>query len=505
MRKIAFLLFLLPFSGLTQNLDKIEQYIENARKDWNIPGVAVAIVKDDSLVFSKGFGLSNVNTNEKVDGNTMFAIASNTKAYTAACLAMLVDEGKISWDDRVIDHLPWFELYDPYVTMNATIRDLLSHRMGLATFSGDLIWYGTTHSREEVVRRAKYLKPVTGFRSEWGYSNIMYLAAGLIVEKVSGQRWDDFVKERIFKPLGMTRAVTSISGLRGMKNVAMPHNDVKGTNLTIEYVDWDNIAPAGSIITSVNDHARWIKMQLNGGVAYGKPLFNADQQHEMWKPHSIEEFSSFAQKLWPGKHFELYGLGWSIFDYYGYKVVSHGGGYDGMISQTVLVPELKLGFVVLTNNNNSLPYALMYKLLDEYIKPADRKDWSKVLLDFKKRREARQAEEAAKREKDRVKTAKPSLPIEKYAGKYACDAYGSVTVSVKNGALRVDFDHTPIYKGKLSHWHFDTFEIVLEGVHSLSPGTCRFNLNERGEPESLRIEIINPDFDFTEFDFKKVP
>jgi len=505
MKKLTLLTFIfIPWVLQAQNLQKIEQYIESARKDWNIPGVAVAIVKDDSLVFSKGFGVANIESGAKVDGNTMFAIASNTKAYTAAALAMLVDEGKITWDDRVVDHLPWFELYDPYVTQNATIRDLLSHRMGLATFSGDLVWYGTTHSREEIVRRAKYLKPVAGFRAEWGYSNIMYLAAGLIVEQVSGMSWDAFVAERMFKPLGMKRAITSIKQLKTMQNVAMPHNDVNGKNLVIEYVDWDNIAPAGSIITSVNDQARWIKLQLNKGVHKGKTIFSAQQQHEMWKPHSIEEFSAFAQQLWVGKHFELYGLGWSLYDYYGYKVVSHGGGYDGMISQTVLVPELNLGFVVLTNNNNSLPYALMYKLLDEYVKPTERKDWSNVILDFKKRREARNAEMDAKRQKERVTDSKPSLPLEKYEGKYACDLYGSITVRVENNELHVFFDHTPIFHGKLTHWHYDTFEIVLLGVHSLPPGTCRFNLDENGRPESVRIDIPNPDFDFTEFDFRRV-
>jgi CubicO group peptidase (beta-lactamase class C family) len=500
---VAVLLVAASIGAQAQDLKKLKEYIENARKAWNVPGVAIAIVKDDKVVMSEGFGVLEEGKADKVDGNSMFAIASNSKAYTATCLAMLVDEGKISWDDKVTTYLPWFKLYDPFVTEQMTIRDLLCHRTGLATFSGDLIWYGSNHSREEVVRKAQYLKPVYGFREKWGYSNIMFLAAGLIVEKVSGLTWDQFVQQRIFNPLGMNRAITSTNQLAGLKNVAIPHNEVEGKNVPIEYLNWDNIAPAGSIITSVNDQAQWIRLNLNEGKWNGNALFSQEQLHEMWTPHSIEDYSAGAQKLWPGKHFELYGLGWSMYDYYGYKVVSHGGGYDGMISQTILVPELELGFVILTNNINSLPYAMMFRILDEYIQPKEKKDWADLFLQFKKRREANQKAERTQAEADRVKNTSPSLPLEKYAGKYTCNTYGSATVSVVNGALQVQFDHTPIFTGSLKHWHFDTFEITMTKVPSLPAGTCVFMLNEQGTPERMRIDIPNPDFDFTEFDFRR--
>ncbi len=487
----------------TPNLKELKNYIEQARKDWNIPGMAVAIVKDDSVVFSEGFGVRSIKGTDKVDGNTAFAIASNTKAYTAACIAMLVDEGKLSWDDPVTDYLPWFELYDPYVTEQMKVRDLLCHRTGLATFSGDLIWYGSTHSRQEVVRRAKFLKPQHGFRENFGYSNIMYLAAGLVVEKVSGTTWDDFISQRIFKPLGMNNIITSTNHLSKLSNLAMPHNEVNGKNIEIEYLNWDNIAPAGSIITSVNEHAKWIKAQLGGGKFRDHVLWSSNAHYEMMKPHTVDEFSPGAQQLWPGKHFELYGLGWGMFDYYGYKVLNHGGGYDGMISQTVMVPELKLGFVILTNNINSLPYALMYQILEQYIQPKTYTDWSKLLLDFKngrKQREMREREEF-------VQTRKPvkhALPLESYAGNYESEEYGSATVSYTNGNLSIQFDHTPIFSGTLTHWHFETFEIVLTKVPSLPPGTCMFTLDESGKVETMKIDIQNPDFDFTEFHFVRV-
>ncbi len=487
-----------------QDLNVLKDYVEKACTDWNIPGLAVSIVKDDSLVFSEGFGVITEGKKDKVDGNTMFAIASNTKAYTASCVAMLVDEGKLQWDDKVIEYLPWFQMYSPYVTEAMTVRDLLCHRSGLATFSGDLIWYGSNHSREEVVKRARFLKPAHGFRETWGYSNIMFLAAGLIVEEVSGMSWDEFVHARIFKPLGMDRAITSTHQLKDFSNVASPHNDVNGKNLVIEYLNWDNIAPAGSIITSANDQAKWIKLQLKHGKWGTKSIFSKAQQDVMWSPHSIEEYSAGAQQLWPGKHFELYGLGWSIYDYFGYKVVAHGGGYDGMISQTALVPELGLGFTILSNNINSLPYALMFQILETYIQPEERKDWSAVLLDFKKYRQQRDEKEKQEKEAARNKEARFSLPLKGYTGKYHCDVYGSATVSLEKDQLVVQFDHTAIFKGSLNHWHYDTFQITMTEVPSLPSGTCRFTLNEAGEVESMRIDIPNPDFDFTEFDFKKV-
>ena len=228
-------------------LTKLDAIFEKALKDFNVPGMAIAIVKDDQVIFNKGYGAKNAKTGEAVTPNSSFAIASNTKAFTAAALAILVDEGKIKWTDKVRKYLPYFQLYSPFVSDEMTIRDLLCHRTGLATFSGDLIWYGTTHSREEVIRRAKYLEPVYGFRETYGYSNIMFLAAGEIIPAVTGQSWDDFIKERFFTPLNMPFANTSIKQFKRGQDIAAPHNEVNGVNTPIDYVDWDNIGPAGSI------------------------------------------------------------------------------------------------------------------------------------------------------------------------------------------------------------------------------------------------------------------
>ena len=216
--------------------------------------------------------LETLITKEAVDENTLFAIASNSKSFTSAALAILVDEGKLKWDDKVIDYLSYFKLYDPYVTHSMTIRDLLSHRSGLKTFSGDLIWYGSSHSREEVIRRAGFLKPRYSFRTEFGYSNIMYLAAGQIIPIVCNTSWDDFVKTRFFKPLGMTRTITSVEDIKSMNNVAIPHNNIGGTNIKVGYMNWDNIGPAGSIISSAKDMSQWLKLHLNDGSLNEKSI-----------------------------------------------------------------------------------------------------------------------------------------------------------------------------------------------------------------------------------------
>ena len=228
-------------------ISKVDQYIQKSKDDWKVPGVAIGIIKNDSLVFAKGYGLRRIDKKDKVDENTLYGIASNSKAFTAAAIAILVDEGKVKWDDPVKKHLPYFELYDPYVSNNMTIRDLLCHRSGLKTFSGDLIWYGSNYSRKEVVQRAKYLKPSYGFRSHYGYSNIMYLTAGLVIEAVSGKTWDEFIKERIFIPLGMNNSNTSESVIVKQDNYAMPHITYKEEIIPYNYVKWDNIAPAGAM------------------------------------------------------------------------------------------------------------------------------------------------------------------------------------------------------------------------------------------------------------------
>jgi CubicO group peptidase (beta-lactamase class C family) len=417
---------------------------------------------------------------------------------------MLVDEGKLKWDDRVRDYLPWFELYDPYVSDNFTIRDLLTHRSGLKTFSGDLLWYGSDLSREEVVRNAKYLEPTFDFRAGWGYSNIMFICAGLVIEEVSGMSWDEFIKVRIFDPLHMDRTVTSTLALEGIENVSAPHNDFEDGLVTIEWVNWDNIAPAGGIISSANDVSEWLIFQMNKGVTPdGDTLINSRRFPEMWALINAQSVSSWSEENWPSTHFKGYGLGWALFDYHGKKIIGHGGGYDGFISNTTFVPEAGLGMVFLTNKNSSLYYPLKYKTLDVLLDADVETDWSKDFLVMMDQRDENQENARIKAEEERLKDTKPTLPIVAYLGTYNCEMYGDAKVYMDGDQMMLDMVPTDIYIGKLSHWQYNTWRIDLLDVPSLPYGLVTFTIDYEGKVTEMEIDIPNPDFYFDELEFIK--
>jgi len=483
----------------TVNLDSLNAYFEKCVKDWQIPGIAIAIVKNDSVIFAKGYGVRDILKGGKVDENTMFGIASNTKAFTSAALATLVDQGKLSWDDKVIKHLPYFQLYDPYVTNEMTVRDLLCHRSGLKTFSGDLLWDASNYNREEIIRRARFLKPTYGFRSHFGYSNVMFLTAGEIIPAITGKSYDDYLKDVFFTPLGMKITNTTIKKHKETENVAIPHVKVDGKTVAIPYISWDNIAPAGAINSSVIDMSKWIKLQLNRGTLNGKQYFSKKTSSEMWKPQTLQDVSQVDASI----HFHAYGLGWDLFDFHGKKIVNHNGGLDGMISQVVLVPEEKLGFVVLTNSINYLPTALMYKITEEFLGIKE-KDYSSLFLSYIKMSEAADLKAQQDMEAKRIKNTKPSLSLDKYVGTYEGDLYGKATISLKNNKLVVQLVPTPSFESELEHWQFDTFRIKFKAYPSLPYGTINFVLDAEGNVEKMRIDVPNPDFDFTELEFNKI-
>jgi CubicO group peptidase (beta-lactamase class C family) len=491
-----------PVSGkkTDKTLAALDKLFASSLTAFNVPGMAVAIVQNDEVIFSKGYGVANVSTNEPVTDETVFAIASNSKAYTAAALATLVDQGKLKWDDKVRKYLPEFELYDPYVSNELTVRDLLCHRSGLATFSGDVMWYGSSHSRAEVLRRARYLEPVSGFRAQFGYQNILFLAAGEIIPAVTGKSWDEYIAKQFFSPLGMTRTSTSILNLPG-NGVAAPHNEVKGKLVPIPWVNWDNIGPAGSINSSVKDHARWIRLQLGKGTLEGREYWKAARTDEMWENNTPVRVSNWQRHHMPSRHFNGYGLGWQLMEYRGEKVVSHGGGYDGFISQTVMVPGKNLGFVILTNSNNSLPSCLMFEVLDAYLGGSEESDWVNLFLGYKKSDE--EATETARKEDlaNRKMDTRPSLPLSEYCGTYTSELYGDVEVAPgreDQGGLELYFKPTPLHDALLSHWHYDTFELTWQKQHMLPPGKATFVLDAQGKVTELKIVVDNPDLDFTE-------
>lgn len=493
--------------ALSQRVDlrKIDHYTENARKEWDCPGLAIGIIHNDSVVFAKGFGTISSDSEKPVDANTLFGIASNTKAFTAAAIATFVDDKKIEWDEKVVQLLPYFRLYNDYVTNEITLRDILSHRTGLRTFSGDLIWYGSEHKPREIIERARYLKPAYGFRAHYGYSNIMYLTAGEIVASLHGKSYENFIIEKFFKPLGMERSNVSIRHQKKDENVAQPHAKVDGKWIPIPYVNWDNIAPAGAINSTVNDMLKWIRLQLNRGQLDNKVYWSERQSREMWLPQTIDNVSSFSERLHPSKHFSAYGLGWDLFDFYGYKIVNHSGGLDGMISHVFMIPELNIGCVILSNSATSLPYALMHQYLEILIGDPNENDWSATYLGFAKGYEEYVEEKNKEKERIRKKGVSPTFDMKNYTGIYSGNVYGNAKVDIREGKLYLRLMHTPTMQGYLNHWEEDVFSIVLTDHPSLPKGEVTFVLDEdKTKVMRLVINIPNPDFDFTELDFNKV-
>jgi hypothetical protein len=327
----------------------------------------------------------------------------------------------------------------------------------------------------------------------------MYLAAGQIVAEVSGMSWDEYISQYIFKPLGMKNTNTSINQLDLKGNTALPHNDVEEKIIAINYLNWDNIGPAGSINSSASDMIKWIQLQLNRGKFGNETIISEKSLREMWSPQTIQRVSFFSEKLWPSTHFKSYGLGWSLMDYHGKKVISHSGGYDGMISFTGFVPETNLGFVILTNINSSLYYPLSFKILDTYLSN-DTTDWSTKFYELIEKN--REAEFKSKEEEAPKFTSgtSPTLPLEKYTGTYLSEVYGEAKVELKDGKLYMSFVPTPIFHSQLEHWQYNTFKIRFPDVPSLPEGKAAFII-DTDHIDRMLIDVPNPDFDFTELDF----
>jgi CubicO group peptidase (beta-lactamase class C family) len=463
-----------PFNGLNE-------YIVKAMQDWETPGLALAIVRNDSVIFMKGYGVRKMGEKDPVTPKTMFAIASTTKAMTVACLGMLVDSNKVSWDDPVTKYLPWFQLYDPYVTRELTVRDLLCHRSGLDR--GDNLWYFSPYSRDEVLRRVRFLKPAWSFRSHYGYQNIMFVAAGQIIPSVTGIQWDTFIAERLFKPLGMTRSNTSVKFLTGMGDVATPHEKVDDKTQPVVWPNFDNVGSAGAVNSCVRDMAQWVRFNLNEGVYNGKRLVSARVIKEIQTPQTIIRLDSLDQALRPSNHFAAYGFGWTLRDYLGRKLIQHDGALDGMRARVVLVPEEKLGFVILMNSQStSLHSAIAYRILDHYL-GAPQRDWSAEFLKMSKEQEEKDKAEEKKKNDERVQGTKPSLELEGYVGTYDNEMYGPATIKLEDGKLILRF--YPTYTGEMKHWNYDSFQVIWND-RTLDKDMVTFTLGVDGKISELR-------------------
>ena len=471
-------------------------------------GVAIAVVKDNKIVHLKGYGTTSVNSNEKVNENTLFAIASNSKAFTATALAMLVDEGKLSWLDKVVDYIPEFKMYDPYVTENFNIQDLLTHRSGMGLGAGDLMFFpdGSDFSIEDVLNSFQYQKPVSAFRTKYDYDNLLYVVAGEVVARVSGMSWADFVETKIMRPIGMTRSVGVYQRLDDKRNVAFPHSTEEGKLRQLEpYIKNDeSLGAAGGIYSSVNDLSKWLLLHLNSGK-YGnrlnQQLVSAKNHSELWKAHTNIAFN--VEPAAPYKtHFSSYGLGWFLSDKNGYMIVEHTGGLPGMLSNTILIPELNVGMVVLTNTDpgSHSYYTIAMEIMDAYI-GVERKDW--IASEEKKLQKA-------ENESDAVTTAvwqtvskavKENINLSNYVGTYRDNWFGDVEILMKDGKLWFKSLRSPKLNGEMFFYKANTFAIKWDYTDMPCDAFAMFYLNEKGEAVSIKMKGISPNIDFS-FDFQ---
>jgi CubicO group peptidase (beta-lactamase class C family) len=426
--------------------------VEQAARDWRAVGLGIAVVKDDSLVFAKGYGAIEIGKPERVDVHTRFAIGSTTKAMTSAALAMLVDEGKLRWDDRVTDYIPELRLYDAYASHEVTIRDLLTHRTGLPAM--DLFWAVGENdiTFPEIIRRLRFIPPSTSFRSAWDYNNVAYAITGTLVERASGMPWDAFIHTRIFAPLGMNESEALVSQIKGRSNVAVPHAEIRDTVRVVPIRSTDLIAPAGSVWSSVSDMSKWMRFVLDSGRVGTKRLISAANFRELVAPQMRAPMEEYPALELAQPHFFSYALGWFVEDYHGRTVWMHTGSIDGMSAIIGLMPEQRVGVYVLGNLDHiELRHALMYEALDLYGE-GPRRDWSadlRTLLASKL--PARPTTPPA----PHVAVGKPSAPLDKYAGTFADSAYGSIVVIIANGVLSARYDKLDF--GPLDHWDYDVF------------------------------------------------
>lgn len=498
-----------PASAATAPGYNLEADVNRVLKTFDVPGIAIAVVKDGKVVVTQGFGVRKLGDPTPVDGKTIFEIASNSKAFTAAGLAMLVDQGKLKWDDPVIKHLPDFRMYDAYVTAEMTVRDLLTHRSGLGLGAGDLMWWPTTtFTTDEIIHNLRYIKPATSFRSSYAYDNLLYIVAGKIIAQKSGKDWGSTVREWILDPVGMKATTTSLEAHIAGMNVSAPHSKINGKAAVVKPMPVANAIGAVGINTNAEDIARWMNVLLDNGRvgadANGKEvrLWSEKQAREMWTaqtPMKINEPRSALAATKP--NFMAYGLGFQLRDYQGKLIAMHGGALQGFYSRVMLVPEAKLGIAIFTNAESGPSLnALQYRLLDQYLGVAPT-DWIGRIADIDREMSQKEAERVKKESATRAKASKPSLALWDYEGEYEDAWYGKMTIKRAGSKLMMSFARTPDLTGEMEHFQYDTFIVRWKERNFNADSYATFSLDHDGSIERLRMKPVSTETDFS-YDFQ---
>lgn len=482
----------------------LDRFVARVMKQFEVPGLGLAIVKDGEVVVAKGYGVRKIGEAAPVDSRTLFGIASNTKAFTAAAIGMLVEQGKLEWDAPVLSYLPWFQLSDPYVTRELTVRDLLVHRSGLGLGAGDLLWWPpSTYNRKEIARRLRDIPLATSFRSAYAYDNVLYLVAGELIETVSGESWEDFVAKRILVKVGMTSSVVRCPELGAAGNIAVPHARIEGAVRPVKPFASDNTNPDGGIASSAGDMANWLIVQLDSGrVADGSHLFSPRTTRELWSIVTPIPIGNPPPELASIRaNFSGYALGFGIRDYRGRKLVTHSGLLPGYVSRVAMVPDLKLGLAILTNQESDYACAaITYHILDYYL-GAPQTDWAAAYQKIQARQDSANAAEERHAAEARDASSHPSLPLDRYAGTYSDPWYGDVMISMENGTLVMRFVHTPSLVGDLEHWQYDTFVARWRDRELRADAYVTFALKPDGVVDQVKMQAVSPATDFS-FDFQ---
>lgn len=483
-----------------------DQRVEELRRSSDLPGIAIAIVEDGKTTLAKGYGVRKIGGTDPVDSNTIFMTGSTGKALTVAALATLVDAGKLGWDDKVIDHLPTFQMYDPWVTREMTVRDLLVHRSGLGLGAGDLLFVPRSNrTRADMVKALRHIKPATSFRSGYAYDNILYTVAGALIEAVSGQSYESYMRDHVFKPAGLQTATSDEPTRLATVNRAFPHGRnsgaVRGLGPLHLLDETDQLGaastPAGLLAMSANDLANWLKIQLaRGKTEDGGRLFSEAASAEMWNPQTIEPIGPVPPGFEATRPmFKAYALGWEVAEYGGAKIISHSGGVFGFITMVVLIPEKNVGFAITLNaEEGAVRRGLTYELLDHYLgRPYV--DWaaryksllSTMLSTAKSTVEARAATPSR---------VGPSLALDRYSGQFRDPWYGRITISRPKSGLVIDFNETPRMGGPLVHHHYNTF-IARFTDRNIEPAYVTFALDAEGKVERITMKPVSPTADFS--------
>ena len=481
-----------------QDLARIDDIVKKAFDVFKPTGLAVAVMKDSSIIYHIAIGFSNAENRKPVNTTSLFNIASCSKAFTALSIGILIDEGKLKWTDKVVDYFPGFKLADDYITKEMTIEDLLCHRSGLGTFYGDLLWYNTSYSDEEVMKRMRN-EPITRrFGIEFGYQNIMFMIAGDLVEKVSGLPWSEFIESRILKPLGMLQTRPSSDDLSKDQDIAFGHLN----NKVLDIYKFKAVKPAAAIYSNVDELSIWTMLLMNDGVYKGQRIISRASLTRIMEPHTILGASNMQKQH--GINFYMYGLGWFIYDYNGKKIVEHDGGMPGYISKVTMIPDRKISIIILNNGNDGfVDNAIRGDIMDILVKGREF-DWISEYSASKARSESYEQTTEKQRLASRVPGTKPSLSPEGYTGIFRDKSYGDAEVSLDSGKLVLTFlPAKTVFTGELEHWHYDTFKVVFKDKF-LTFGLITFSFNSAGKVTGFKIDLPSNDFHFWNLDFRKI-